>query len=173
MNKIILLIILFSSEGYTQNKLLDILPLKDAKVNYSNVLELEGTSKDELYKRAKYWLLNSSDYFYEIVDTDNKFKQINSKGSFKEIWGPNDYAELYVNVIQTVSLFFRDGRYKYEITNFIIKKPGMESQIEIYQMENKKLMKYNKLFYEKIDLQIKNLIISLEESMLNNIPIEK
>jgi len=173
MNKIVLLIILFSLECYAQNKLLGILPLKEGKVNYTSVLEVNGTSKEELYNCANYWLMNSGDYQNEIISTDDKNEQITGKGSFKELWGPNDYPELYVDVLQTIRLQFRNGRYQYSITNFIVKKPGMETQLEIYKMKNKKYMKYNKSFYKRIDAKIKKIIISLEKSMIISMPVEK
>ncbi len=173
MNKIVLLIILFSLECYTQNKLLDILPLKDGKVNYISVLEVDGVSKEELYNRANYWLMNSEDYQNAIISTDDKNEQITGKGSFKELWGPNDYPELYVDVLQTFRFQFRNGRYQYSITNFIVKKPGMETQLEIYKMKNKKFIKYNKSFYKRIDTQIKKIINSLEKTMTMNTSVAK
>jgi len=173
MNKIVLLIILFSLECYTQNKLLDILPLKDGKINYTSVLEVDGIPKEELYNRANYWLMNSEDYQNEIISTDDKNEQITGKGSFKKLWGPNDYPELYVDVLQTFRFQFRNGRYQYSITNFIVKKPGTETQLEIYKMKNKKFIKYNKSFYKRIDTQIKKIINSLEKTMTLNTSVAK
>ena len=165
MYKIVCLIIVFSSGCFGQNELLDILPLSDGRVNYSNVLEVNEISQVELHGRARNWLL-STDYIQnEISYSDDKYKQIDSKSFFKELWGPNYFSELYTEIYYTVNFKFRNGRYKYEITNFIIKKNGTETQLEIFKMERKKNMKYNKLFYEKIDSEIKKIITSIENSM--------
>lgn len=173
MNKILLFVILFSSVCSAQDKLLDILPLKDAKVYYSKVLEVEGVSKIELFDRAKQWILDSGEFSNKIIYTDSKSEQIDCQGSFKELWGPNDYPELYTDVFYTVNLKFRNARYQYEITNFIIKKNGMETQIEVFKMEYKKNMKYNKLFYKRIDATINNLIGSIEKSMITGPVVQR
>ncbi len=165
MYQILIFIVLFSSVVNAQNRLLDILPLKDAKVYYSEVLEVEGISKDELYNRAKQWLLHSGESPYEIIYTDDKNEQIDGKGSFKELWGPNDYPELYTTVSLSIGFKLRNSRYQYEITNFVIKKNGTETQIEVFKMEYKKNLKYNRLFYKKIDAHINNLISSIEKYM--------
>lgn len=173
MNKIILLIIILFSSGCYAQKLLEILPLKDARVNYSHVFEVEDASIEELNNRANLWLSNSNMHNNQIIYLNDEYQQISSKGSFKELWGPNDYPELYVNVFHTINFKFRKNRYQYEITNFIIKKNGAETQIEIYKMNHKKSMKYNKLFYKRIDVQIKNLITSIEEFMAIPISTEE
>ena len=165
MVKILLFILLFSSVCNAQDKLLDILPLKDGKVYYSKVLEVKNVSKGNLYDRAKQWLLFSGTSAYEIIYTEVKREQIDGKSSFKALWGPNDYPELYTTVFYTVSFKLRNGRYQYEISNFIVKKNGTETQIEVFKMEFKKNMKYNKLFYKKIDRYINELIVSIEKSM--------
>ena len=113
MVKILLFIILFSTVCNAQDKLLDILPLKDAKVYYSKVLEVKDVSKGDLYDRAKHWLLYSGASPYEIIYTEVMQEQIDGKGSFKELWGPNDYPELYTTVFYTLSFKLRNGRYQY------------------------------------------------------------
>ena len=165
MRRIILLTILLSPICNAQNMLLDILPLKDTKVYYSKVLEVEDASNIELFERAERWILNSGDHPNKIIYTDPKSEQINCTGSFKELWGPNDYPELYTDVLYTVKFKFRTGRYQYEITNLIVKKNGTETQIEVFKMEYKKNLKYNKLYYKRIDNQINNIIRSIERSM--------
>ncbi len=156
-----------------QDKLLDILPLKDGKVYYSKVLEVKGISKEELSKRGKYWLTNYNNLSRKIISSVNDYEQIKSQGSFMELWGPNDYPELYVEVIHTVRFQFRDERYQYEIFNFIIKKSNSEIELEIYNMTNSKKLKYNKLFYKKIDDQIKNIVTSIKKTMSTELTIKK
>lgn len=165
MVRVLLFIILFSSVCNAQNKLLNILPIKDSKVYYSKVLEVKDVSKGELYDRAKQWLLHSGASPYEIIFTDDKEEQVDGKGWFKELWGPNDYPELYTTIFYTVSFKLRNGRYQYEISNFIVKKNGTETQIEVFKMEYKKNMKYNKSFYKRIDGYIKKVIVSIEKLM--------
>ena len=154
---------------FAQNKFLDILPVKNGKANFAKVLEVDVVSQKELYNRAKYWLINSNDLQSNMVYSDSIYDEIKSKGEVKALWGPNDYPELYLSIGYTIKLNFRNNRYKYEFTNFIVKKSGVEVQIEIYKMGNKKNKKYNTLFYQQIDEQIQILISSLEKAMkINN-----
>lgn len=165
--------ILISISVNAQDKLLDILPLKDGKVYYSKVLEVKGISEEELSKRGKYWLTNYNNRNKNIISSFNDYEQIKSQGFFMELWGPNDYPELYVEVIHTVRFQFRDERYQYEIFNFIIKKSNSEIELEIYNRTNGKKLKYNKLFYKKIDDQIKDIVASLKKTMSTDITIKK
>lgn len=152
-----------------QNSFLDILPLKNGRVNFTKVIEVDGISQKELYNRAIYWLIDTKDLQAIKVSNDSICEEIKSKGKFKALWGPNDYPELYLSISYAIKLNFRNNRYKYEFTNFIVKKSEVEMQIEIYKMENNKNKKYNTLFYRQIDENIQILITSLEKAMKINI----
>ncbi len=99
--------IILSIDCSAQSKLLDILPLKDGKVNYTKVVEMEGISKEELFDRAKYWLLESSTYQKDIMRIDDKNNEIISNGLIKALWGPNNYEELSVIINHSIKLKFR------------------------------------------------------------------
>ena len=172
MNRILFLTLITINMN-AQDKLLDILPVKEGKIYYSKVLEVKGISKEELFKRGKYWLTNYNNPSGKIISSVNGYEQIKSQRSFMELWGPNDYPELYVEVIHTVKFQFRDERYQYEIFNFIIKKSNSEIELEIYNMENNKKLKYQKLFYRNIDAQINNIVTSIKKNMRTELTIKK
>ncbi len=67
--------------------------------------------------------------------------RIKIKGKIKALWGMNSFRELYLNIDYNVQLNFRNNRYKYEFTNFVVKNSGVEIQLEIFKMENKKYKK--------------------------------
>jgi len=173
MNKILLFIIIYTSVSEAQNKYLGNLPLKNGKVNYNEVIEIKGISKDEFYSRAKHWLLDNNIYATDSLVNENKVEIYEGKDSFKVLWGPNDFKELYVEVYYSVIFEFRNSRYKYEITNFIVKEATKQIQLEIYKMKSKKNMKYNNLFYKRIDEHVKKLIDSLERSMTKRLSQSK
>lgn len=173
MNKILLFLIIFTSVCEAQNRYLGNLPLKNGKVNYNEVIENKGVSKDEFYSRAKHWLLDNNIYPTDSLVNENKVKIYEGRDSFKVLWGPNEFKELYVDVYYSVIFEFRNSRYKYEITNFIVKETMGQTQLEIYKMKYKKNMKHNNLFYEKIDEHVKKLIESLERSMTIRLPQNK
>ena len=176
MIKILYMVILFnliSIRANAQNNIDDILPIKDGKVNFSRVLEIEKVSQKELYNRAKTWLLNSNEYSTNLIFDDIKWDELKSKGKIKALWGPNNFPELYLTIDYKVQLNFRNNRYKYEFTSFVVKNSGEEIQLEIYKMENKKYKKYNKLFYKEINEQIQIIIDSLQKTMTINKHLSK
>jgi len=101
MLKTITILLFFTFVSNAQNKLLDVLPLKNGKVLYTEVLEVQNVLKDSLYLHAKKWLLNNSVKVEEIATNDNKYREISGKISFKLLWGPNDFKEFYVTVSPT------------------------------------------------------------------------
>ncbi|MFC4233470.1 hypothetical protein ACFOW1_16330 [Parasediminibacterium paludis] len=103
---IVLLILSFAFRAAAQEHLKGILPLKNGKVTYSEVVRVDGLSKSEIYKRLRLWLA----YNYEFSKFDNQELLI-SKGYFT-------YGNFRVWHILTIKI--KDGRYKLELSNFEI-----------------------------------------------------
>lgn len=143
-----------------QEKYLDTFPLKFGKVTYSAVVQTEGISKDELYKRAKRWLAKNC----EIIKLDDK-DIIVGQGVF--IMKPPILATFnQIYVWQIITIQFKDGRYKYDISDFRIKAysviDGSSSLIDD-PIENHHAIMDNQI--KKIDPQVKDLILSLDKAM--------
>ncbi len=166
MKKILLFIFLQSLSIQSQNMLLDILPLKGQKVVYTNVHEVLDASKAQLSQKAKAWFEENQLPIQTNHALDERHHIIDGELAFEELWGPNDFSELYKTIYCTVKFTMINERYQYEISNFIVKEPQRETQLEIYKMDEKKLQKYNPDFYTRIDDRIKNVIQSLENKML-------
>jgi len=139
-----------------QEKLKDILPLINGKVAYTNIIKVDSVSKDEIYNRAKHWLA----YNYDNFKIDSKDELI-CRG----------YIHVgYARIWETMTIKIKDGRYKYEITNFqvIMHDVSNGSSMEI----DAPLEKYHsilglgeKMGFKNIDDQISKLIESLEEAI--------
>jgi hypothetical protein len=87
---------------------------------YSDVIELENVSQDDLYNRGKIWFANTYVSANDVIQLDDKSSGlIIGKGVYRydpKVFNANART---VGVIRyTVKLFFKDGRYKYEIGNF-------------------------------------------------------
>ena len=179
MKKIyILCMVLFISNGIlAQDKLLGILPLRDGKVTYTDVIQLQGVSKDEMYKRAKHWFVDTFNSGKDVIQLDDKENgEVIGKGCFKALWLINFYSSQSVNVWKTIIIQIKDNRYRYEITDFRMRKYYLPSQnasitdVGIPLEEwNKGHNSSNKRFYPKINTQLAALIKSLEVAMKNNI----
>ena len=68
-----------------QDKLLDILPLQGGKVDYTEVVHVDSVSKNELYARAKLWLVDTYKSSINVIQLEDKENgEIIGKG-FSEI----------------------------------------------------------------------------------------
>lgn len=173
----LVIVLLISNEVSAQGKLLAILPLKDRKVTYTDVIQLQGVSKDEIYKRAKHWFINTYSSGKDVIQLDDKENgEIIGKGCFKAFWMISFYAGQNVNVWKTIKIQIKNDRFRYEITDFRMKNYYLPSQnasvtdVGIPLEEwNKGHDSNNKRFYPKINNQIIALISSLEKAMKNKI----
>jgi len=148
-----------------QKLLLDVLPLHDQKVVYKNVNEVLGHSKQLLTDKAMAWFDKKKIQIEQNQPLDERHDIISGQYFFKELWGPNDYPELYKEIQCTINLTTTNERYQYKVFNFVVKEPQQETQLEIYQMDQKKLQKYNPAFYKRIDAKLEDLIFSIEKQM--------
>jgi len=139
-----------------QEKLKDLLPLINGKVTYTNIVKIDSVSKDEIYNRAKHWLAYNYDYF----KVDNKDELI--------CRGHIQIGSAYLWQIITIKI--KEGRYKYEITNFqaIQHDVSNGSSLDI----DIALEKYHSFLgigekegFKKIDSQVNTLIESFEKAI--------
>ena len=160
------LFLLFGVQIHAQKLLLDVLPLVNSKVVYKNVLEVSGASKMELQKKSLLWFDNMHILVTENKPLDDTHQFITGDHSFRTLWGPNDFPELYKEIKFKISLTLKNERYQCEISTFIVKEPTQATQLEIYKMDHKRQYKYNKAFYKRIDAEIRSLMASLEKAMV-------
>jgi hypothetical protein len=170
MKRLFLIFLLLSVEVVSQHTLSGVLPLSSGKVSYKEVHEIVGQQKEILIENAKAWFIVKKASHVNEEEIDKKHQNIKGKISFKTLWGPNDFPELYKEVQYNVEIIAKNNRYQYEFTNFIVKDPGKTSQLEIYKSEQKKYDAYNHDFYVRIDKEVKKMIASLVQKM--NTPIE-
>jgi len=166
MKPLLLFVILLVNSINGQTLLLDVLPLVNSKVTYKKVFEVIGESKMNLNIKAGDWFENESIVLEINNPLDDTHHYLSGTYTFKTLWGPNDFAELYKEVEFQINLTLKNERYQYVITSFIVKEPNQTVQIEIYQLDHKKLSKYNKDFYIHIDTEVNKLIARLEKAMI-------
>jgi len=148
-----------------QNKLLDILPLKDSKVIYSKVVEVENVSKLELYNRSCHWLVDSFRTVNLIQLDDKNNYEIIGKGFFEK-----NSRSKNIKVWQTIKILIKDNRYRVEITDFRMEYYFSSMDLNSYDRYNDKLEELNnnqltREFCLLIDSKIKALLESLEKMM--------
>jgi len=164
MKAIVILILSFvlSNGIFGQDKYLDTFPLKDGKVTYSAVIQTDGIAKDELYKRAKRWLANNT----EIIKFDDKDLIVGGGVFLLKLSFPNQFVKRFVR--QIISIEFKDGKYKYDISDFrinIFDVSNGNSHHSDFPLEYPDWFSLTDRQIKKIDPQVKDLISSLEKAM--------
>jgi hypothetical protein len=89
-------------------------------IDYTAVVPAEGLSQNDLYLRAKTWIINVFSSPKDVIKTEEKdVGIIICKGFTEEVityFGRASPVKLYF----TIKIAVKDGRYKYDITDFFI-----------------------------------------------------
>ena len=173
-NLFLFIIFLFISDIVTaQNKLLGILPLQNGKITYSDEIQLQGVSKDEIYKRTKHWFINTYSSAKDVIQLDDKENgEIIGKACFKEKWPLSFYTSMSVNVWKTIKIQIQNNLVRFEISDFRLKNYYLQPQNQSITDGGIPLEEWNKghnsknmKFYPKINEQVNNIIKSFENAI--------
>lgn len=108
--------------GQKQKDVTPTLPFDEEtkRITYAEIVSVDSTiSKNELYSRGREWFAKAYKSSTDVIQMDDKESgKIVGKALmqvYHKALGSN-YKSGYINY--TISLYFKDGRYKYEVTNF-------------------------------------------------------
>lgn len=103
---------------YIHDKVVAGIPLLNNRIYYSEVDSCQGT-KDELYKRAKDLLSEWFPNFYNVVKLDDKdLGKVRVRGIFETPVPKSGIIFYHTRFYSTVTIEVKDGRYKYEFSDF-------------------------------------------------------
>lgn len=146
------------------------------QITYVGVVEVDSTqSKDDLFTIAKIWFVKTfraSGYVLQMEDKEEGVLIGKAEVPLKY----KALAPLPSSARFIFSIYFKDGRYKYEITDFIFQQDGggliniPDVAFEyVYLGTNTGLQKFKKkhstTFSNQLDAQIKALINDLKASL--------
>jgi hypothetical protein len=104
--------------------LLILFPLCSSAQKYSEVVEIQGKNSEQLYKSAKEWFALAFKSANDVIQLDDAIeKKIIGKG-VKQVNYTVGKIPTYMNVFFTLSVQFKDGRYKYDLQSDEIKSQG-------------------------------------------------
>lgn len=88
------------------------------KISYQEVIRVNGTSKDDLYTRAREWFATKFDMAKDVIQMDDRFAgkiivRSTQVATYRMLLNSIGYR-LYYTIIVAV----KDNRYRYEITDF-------------------------------------------------------
>lgn len=115
MKKYLLLFLSIAVSGLSFSQALPV-DTATKKITYSEVVDVNGANKDVLYSRAK-----NLNMVRENVKVDNKTDGTYSyKGQLKVTYPAPQVGMKHNGVVNyVVTVFVKDGKYKYTITDFI------------------------------------------------------
>ena len=186
----VILLSTFGLFGQKQKDVTPTLPIDDEtkSITYSEVVTVDSSiSSNELYSRGREWFAKAYKSSTDVIQMDDKENgKIVGKALiqvYHKALGSN-FRSGYINY--TISLYLKDGRYKYEITNFhhTGQYVGDGNTIPDYgaceDMINttRKTMgiSYQKTFnyyLTQLDENIKSLIIDLKATMSKKADVKK
>lgn len=176
---ILLLFCLTTHAASAQEIILGIFPGKEGKITYTGVVYPDSIAKDELYRRAKQWFVNTYTSANAVLQMEDKDAgQIIGKGYFTSLWKLTFYANQAVDVYHTINIQMKDDKYRYEITDFRVKYDTEASQyisarhvdmpLEDWKMKGKN----TDAFFVDVDSQVKEIISSINKAMNTKIDSE-
>lgn len=126
----ILFLIFITTAASAQEMLRGIFPAKDGIVTYSGVIQADSLmTKERLYVNGEKWFVSEYKSAPDVIQYKNEGDgEIIGKGFFHAYWQINRLAGQDVNVHHTVKFNFKDGRFKYTVTDFILKYYTAPSQ---------------------------------------------
>lgn len=149
------------------------MPLDDKTklISYTKVKDVTGVSKEGLYKRALSW---ANTYYKNPTDVireqDIEQGKIVCKARFK-IMNPPDKKGFSTEggVAQyTLNLQFKEGRYKYDLTEINWKQPSYYPVEKWMNVENASYKPEFDFYLQQVDDTAKEIISSLDKAMRTN-----
>lgn len=104
------LLFLFTFSAYGQTPL-----------TYTEVVKVDSVYKNELYKRAKLWFVETYNSSKDVLQLDSKEDGILIGKALME-YNPKVFSRSGLtkgNIKYTIKVFVKEGRYKYKITDFV------------------------------------------------------
>lgn len=137
-------------------------------INYNAVEKADG-SADVIYKKGHAWFFSYFKNPHNVVKKSES-NQIEARARFKILNPPDKKGVQTMGgiVLYSFKVDFKDGRYRYEITN-IIWKQNSKYPVERWMDKNAKSYQNKYDFYlEQVDKEINKTIQSLNKALKLN-----
>ena len=171
----------FTVESFAQNDNPN-LPIDKAtgKITYTGIVHVDTSlNKQELFYRAIEWFAKTCNSSTKVIQMEDKESGVIVGKALMQVYRKsldNDYKCGFINF--SISVYFKDGRYKYEITGFYYTGPDdnpiipdgacetwINDKIKYPLMSQKGIQKILNYYLKQLDDNTKALIIDLEETL--------
>lgn len=158
--------------------MLPFLAFSQEPLQYSEVIEVNGANKDELFIRAREWFngnFKSAKDVLQIIDKDNG--ELAGKGVMEV---PFEFTYItrmkyLTHVSFQMSIWVKDGRYKYELTNLDIIANSDNIPLGLITTSNETNVKccgYSKRKMSEMYLSIKQNTELKAKSMIEDLQVK-
>ncbi|MCU7547790.1 DUF4468 domain-containing protein [Chitinophagaceae bacterium LB-8] len=155
------------------------IPFVNDAIIYSEVVQVDSTSATDLYQRAKRFFVDAYKSANDVIQMDDeKNGEVTGKGNFKVFFDRGALISgVSTSVKHTISIYVKDGRYKYEIKDLSVNYYESGSRIGTSYISGhevnsplegfaKSKMKMHKRYIEAVDAEIRATINLLKAAML-------
>ncbi len=143
----------------------------EGKVQYQEVVQVEGANAQELYARAKRWVANAYKSARNVIQSDDP-----TNGQLV-IKGLTEFSEKFMLghergwAHHTLTIQVKDGRYRYTLGDFLLEFEGIGSQPNVtVPIEDRVQKKRVQETQEAVAADAQALIASLKIAMLKPSP---
>src|SRR5690606_17454969 len=116
MKKLLLFIMLIvSGSAFAQSN--EIPWDENGEVTFTEVVQVEGVDAADLYTRAKLWFTETYNSSKDVIQMDDKEAGVIVGKGLSKLYIDFKSVQVPANMLYTVKVYLKDGRYKYEITD--------------------------------------------------------
>lgn len=141
-----LLFTLIAFTSFAQEVKQDLPVDESGKINFTEVIPVEATTKDELYTRARAWFATTFNSANRVLEMDDKESGVLIGKAFQDIYVSSLGIPVQTKLWYNVKVYLKDGRYKYELTEleyqgypttYVLSPPKAPAEMVIITMLNK------------------------------------
>lgn len=127
-------------------------PMKDGKCFYQEVVDINGVSQDELFKRASNWVVTAYVSAPDVINQQDPDQgRIVTKGYFTINYVMNTMKNFH-----TLKIEVKDGRYRYTVNElYFVNSGGKVIEIE----------RHFKGYRKKVNKEVIELVADLKKAM--------
>lgn len=112
------LLVLIAFGSFAQEQAPADLPVDESgKINFTEVVQVDGTDKAELYTRARAWFATTFNSANNVLEMDDKEAGVLIGNAYRDITIMSLGIPVRVKFWYNVKVYQKDGRYKYDITD--------------------------------------------------------
>lgn len=117
MRYLLLFILLFQLNSIIAQEIIFPIDENTGKIVFSEVVQVDGKSKNDLYFSARKWFVNSFKSSQNVIQLDDKDEGLIVGKANLDVRLSSKHRQNAGHVSFTVKIEFKDGRYRYNFTN--------------------------------------------------------